>query len=141
MLKAFILSHVICYLISIGVLVMLGVLYSASVIRNYQVDQIYREALLLDNALIKYSSFHIGVLQNSVDVNQDGQMHYRATDLYPVDLDALGAIRNEGNYFSDYIDLNLWQYQTRIESDGRMVYSLRRELPDGSIYTSPNSAY
>ena len=139
MLKGSLMANVIIYLLVLAFLILCGTYFGNSLFNNYRIGQIQREAVLLDNALAKYSSNHIGVNENTIGLNEEeNKIVYRKTNLYPISLSELGRIRSEDNYFSDYIDLDRWTYQVRWVS-GNMVYDLRSELPDGTIYHSPCS--
>lgn len=141
MLKGFLIPNVIGYLLILSILAVMGSYVGVKVLNNYEINQIKHEAELLDNALIRYSSNHMGVNENTLGFNSESKkLLYRKTSLYPANLTELGKIRNEDNYFSDHIDLSKWKY-TVSWSSGKMVYDLERDLPDGTKYHSPHSKH
>ncbi len=140
MLKGSLVVNVIAYVLFLSILALSGSYFGSSFIDNYETDQIKREAVLLDTALTRYSANHLGV--NNKTLSVDTEQHkvvYRKTSLFPSNLSELGKIRDEDNYFSEYIDLARWSYTTKWDSTGNMVYDLRSELPNGSTYHSPRS--
>ena len=141
MLKGFLIPNVIAYLLILAFLVVIGSYYGGSILRTYEIDQIRREAELLDNALTRYSSNHMGVNEDTLEFNEESKkLLYHKNSLYPISLDELGAIRDEDNYFSDHIDLDRWTYQVTWES-GEMFYDLECDLPNGTKYHSPRSKH
>ncbi|KHM52002.1 hypothetical protein NZ47_07325, partial [Anaerovibrio lipolyticus] len=132
--------NVIIYLIILLFIALSGSYFGSKLIENYETDQIKREAVLIDTALTRYSTNHLGVNEDTLDIDEEQhKLLYHKISLFPLDLSELGKIRDEDNYFSEYIDLARWSYTTKWDSTGNMVYDLRSELPNGSTYHSPRS--
>lgn len=140
MLKGSLVVNVIAYLIILLIIALSGSYFGSKFIDNYETDQIKREAVLLDMALNRYSTNHLGVNEDTLSFDEEQhKLFYHKSSFFPSDLSELGKIRDEDNYFSEYIDLARWSYTTKWDSTGNMVYDLRSELPNGSTYHSPRS--
>jgi len=106
---------------------------------NYKKDLLIHQCDVLDRTLAIYAKMQQAVRTDSVRFDEEKNLTYTHTRIFPESLKDLGTIQDEQGYFSKEIDFSQFTYTVKKNVNGSMTYKLGVTLPDGKFYTSPQS--